>query len=400
MATSRVYPVERVDPFTSPPELIELSRSGPVQKVLLQGDIEAWLVSGYREAREVLTRSSFSADSERPGFPDVGPARKAGNRPARPFTRMDPPEHTLYRRSLAAEFSPRRIEALRPYIQSTVAERLDQFAAQGSPADLVSGFARPISSAVISKLLGVPYEYHERFERCTGVIIDWTSSAEASQAALSELMSIVMQVVQTRLDTPGDDLISRMLHESLPSGRPFTPEQTVVTSLSLLGAGHETTATMISLSVLTLLAKLDAEERRRTTETRLEQVVDELLRYHSILHFGLPRVAAEDTMLGGIEIAAGDALIVSLQLANRDQELVGLGGFDDIDFDRNRCPHLAFGHGVHVCLGYQLAKTEIEIAIRQLFARLPGLELHEKIDSIPCKKQSLVYGVDRLLVSW
>nr|CEL15587.1 putative cytochrome P450 hydroxylase [Kibdelosporangium sp. MJ126-NF4]CTQ98251.1 putative cytochrome P450 hydroxylase [Kibdelosporangium sp. MJ126-NF4] len=344
----------------------------------------------------MLSDSRFSVDATRPGYPRM----RADTRPPsrrRPFVDTDPPEHVTYRRMLNAEFTVRRITAMRPDIERVVDGLLDAMVSRGSSADLVSAFALPLPSLVICRMLGVPYDDHEFFESRTRTSMSGASTAEQSAAAMGELFEYLEALFAQRQEQPADDLISKLATGPVAQGA-LDRGGAVGMILVLLVAGHETTANMISLGLLTLLRDPGLCDELRRQPERMPMVVEELLRYHSITDTVAIRVALADVELGGQLIKAGDGVVTLALSANHDEEVFEHP--DRFDPDRGARHHLAFGYGPHQCIGQNLARAELEIAYRRLLTRLPDLRVAADVDALPYKYPAQIFGVERLPVQW
>lgn len=385
-------PSAREDPLHPPTGLAKF-REGPPARVLLRSGRVAWLVTRYADARAVLSDPRTSADERRPGFPHLFPLPPPEG--ALSFARMDDPDHGRLRRLLTADFTVRRINAMRPGIERTVEESLDAMIAAGPPADLVRDFALPIPSQVICQLLGVPYEDHEFFQARSAKVLEATATPGESIRAMVELGDYLTSLVKTKIREPGDDMLGRIASE-VAEGR-LTEDELVSVARLLLIAGHETTANMIALGTLTLLVS-DQWAKLCADPSRAGAVSEELLRHLTVVHFGLARTLLEPVTIGGVTMGAGDGVVVSIAAANRDGS-----HFPDPDaFDPGRAQghHVAFGFGMHQCLGAALARLEMDIAFTALTARLPGLRLAVPIEDVPFRPEQFVYGLDSLPVTW
>jgi cytochrome P450 len=313
--------------------------------------------------------------------------------------RMDDPEHAVLRRMLTKDFTVRRVNALRPEIEKSANEFIDTMVAGGGPADLVQAYALPVPSLVISLLLGVPYSDHQFFQDITGVLMSRTASEQETRQAQGKIFGYLYELVARKESEPDDALISRLIREYLPTGE-LARETIAMNSFILLNAGHETTANMIGLGTLALLENPDTLARVRDTEDPrvISSAVEELLRYLTIVHSLVARVAKEDIEIGGTLVRAGEGLIMNLPAANRDPAF--LNDPDTLDIDRNSRGHMAFGHGVHQCLGQTLARAELEIALPTLLRRLPNLRLAVPIEQIRFRGDMSIYGVHELPVAW
>lgn len=385
-------------PFTPPPELARLRAEHPVFPLAFPDGHIGWLVTGHDIARLVLSDSRFSTRPELKHSP-LGPMPVPGGpgRPAAPgwFINMDPPEHTRYRRLLTGQFTVRRMRAWEPRIRRIVEEHLDAMAAAGPPADLVRCFALPIPSLVICQLLGVPYADHGFFQDHAITLARGSSAQEHVTAALTELTRYLRELVTAKRTVPGDDLVGGLIIET-----DLTDEELTNIALILLIAGHETTANMLALGTFALLTHPERLAAFRADPSLDGVALEELLRYLSIIHLGAPnRSAREDVELAGRLIRQGETVTLSVPAADFDPNV-----FDDPDnlrWDRsNARQHLAFGHGVHQCLGQQLARIEMRIAYRALFERFPSLQLAVPTVEVPRRDEAVVYGVWRLPVTW
>jgi pentalenic acid synthase len=393
----RAFPMTRRCPFAPPREYDRLRTAEPVAKVHLPLGGTAWLVTRYEDVRTVLSSPTFSADATRPGFPALTPGqRQLFRRPA--FLRMDPPQHSFYRRMLIQEFTVKRVKALRPGIQSTVDRLLDDMRATTPPADLVEALALPVPSAVICQLLGVPYEDHEFFQSRARVVLSRNSTAEQLATAVGELFAYIDQLAARKRQGPGDDLLSRLATEYLEPAGELRREDLVTTCALLLNAGHETTSNMISLGTVALLEHPDQLAALRSDPELLPDAVEELLRYLSIADFITARIAVQDTQLSDTTIRAGEGVIALLAAADWDP-----GTFPEperFDIHRGNRHHVAFGYGVHQCLGQNLARLELEIALSTLFTRIPTLRVAVPVDQLPYKHDSTLFGLHELPVTW
>ncbi|MDH6114214.1 cytochrome P450 [Kitasatospora sp. MAP12-15] len=365
-------------------------------RVNLWDGTSCWLLTGYREVRTALTDHRFSADARHPNFPFLTPGRRAlvGNNPS--FIRLDDPEHSRLRRMLTGDFLIKRVEAMRPGIQRIVDEALDAMVAHGSPADLVAEFALPVPSLVICELLGVPYRDHGFFQRQSQLLLDNTTSAEAAKEAADALTDYLTEQADRAASSDGD---SEGILGRLAARGDLTSAEIAANGVLLLIAGHETTANMTSLSTLALLRNPAQADRLRADSSLIRGAVEELLRYLTIVHNGLPRVALEDVELAdGQLILAGEGVLCQLATANRDEELFPAGSELRVERDARR--HLAFGFGVHQCLGQPLARAELQIVLETLLRRLPQLRLAVPFEELKFREEALVYGLKELPVAW
>lgn len=380
-------------PFAPPPGYQRALREDPVTRVTLWDGSQCWMVTRHADVRTVLSDQRFSADPTIPGYPFLSEGRKILAKGKTSFIRMDDPEHARLRRMLTSDFMVKKIEAMRPRIQGMVDDFLDRMIAHGSPVDLVSEFALPIPSLVICLLLGVDYGDHAFFQECSGVILSSESSEAEIEAVRVELYTYLRRLAARKRENPDDTIVSR-----LAARGDLTDHEVAAMGILLLVAGHETTANMIALSTLALLRDPGQLARLRARPELLKGSVEELLRFLSIVHTGLPRVATEDITVAGQTIRAGEGVLCMINTANRDAGIYE--DADGLDVAREARNHLAFGFGVHQCLGQPLARVELQIALESLLRRLPTLRLAIDPDEIRYRDDMVVYGVYALPVAW
>ncbi|MDT8915894.1 cytochrome P450 [Amycolatopsis sp. PS_44_ISF1] len=386
------------NPFDPPPELDRRLHDEPVSRVKIWDGSEPWLFTRYEDVRAMLADARVSADSERSGYPPQSPGIAARRKRAKAFITMDEPEHGAQRRLLTGDFMVKKVERLRPRIQKIVDELIDEMLAGPKPADLVQSFALPVPSLVICELLGVPYEDRKFFHRVSKILISKESTAEESLGAMEELLAYLGGLVEQKLAEPADDVLSRLATEQVASGA-MTVEEVASMGQLLLVAGHETTANMIALGTTALLEHPDQLDLVRDGDPALiANAVEELLRYLTIVHTGRRRVALEDLEIGGQAIRRGDGMIGASDIANRDA-----GAFPDpdkLDVTRKARHHVAFGYGVHQCLGQPLARVELQVVYSTLYRRIPTLRLAAPVGELDFKHDMVVYGLHELPVTW
>jgi cytochrome P450 monooxygenase len=373
-------------PFPPPAYAEVRQRPGLVRTKLLGGGT-VWLVSRHEDVRALLTDRRISSDPRREGFPNGGPSLGVPRPDQVPgwFVGFDPPEHDRFRKTLIPEFSVRRIRELRPAIQGVVDGCIDAMLARGNSADLVADFALPVPSLVISALLGVPPADRGFFEAKTKTMVTLTATDTEREDAREHLLRYLTRLIEIKRMRPADDLISRLLAIGT-----LTPKELSGTAMLLLMAGHETTANNIALGVVTLLM-----HREWAGDS---EAVEELLRLHSVADMVALRVAAEDLEIDGQLVRAGEGIIPLLAAANHDTTVFDHPG--DFDPRRSAHQHVAFGYGVHQCLGQNLVRAEMEIAHRTLFERVPTLELAEPVEELPFKYDGLLFGLHELPARW
>ncbi|GAA2855550.1 cytochrome P450 [Nonomuraea rubra] len=381
--------------FDPDPELVRVREQEGVRRVATPFGVDVWMVTRFADVREVLgdpARFSNARQPRPPGAPDM-PREQVEAQRAGHLLLFDPPEHTRLRRMLAPEFTMRRIRRLEPRIRDIVTEHLDAMEVAGPPADLVESFALPIPSLVICELLGVPYADREEFQRRTRSLLDLSLSLEerapirdAARAYMGEL------VARARADQ-GQDLLGMLVREH---GDDLSTDELIGIGSLLLVAGHETTSNMLGLGTLALLRHPDQLDLLRKEPERAGAAVEELLRWLSIVHNGTFKTTTTEVELSGVRIPEDALVVVALPVANRDPALVP--DADRLDLARGDLGHLAFGHGVHHCLGAPLARMEMQIAFNALLARFPGLR--EAGPPPQFRSMNVVYGLTSLQVTW
>lgn len=397
---THAFPTRRdpASPLDPPPEITEHGRLEPVTRVRQWDGIEAWLVTGYDEARAVLSDPRFSVDPRQPGFPEKNAAYSVVMGRDRNLRTMDPPEHTVQRRMVGQDFSPRSVNETRPTIERYANQLIDKMLAAGPPVDLYSQLALELTTMVICDVLGVPSEdrayFAEKSVLCTASEISPEVAAEGG-AALNEYIDRLLDVKMTQ---PADDVASRLLHEQTVPGH-LSRKDTVELIRFILIAGHETTAHTIALSVLALLQNPDQLDDLRADPALIPNAADELLRYTSVAHLGRRRVAVDDVVLGDKLIRAGDGVIVANHIADRDE-----GRFPNanrLDLRRpNARAALVFGFGLHQCLGQTLSRVELQVVLGTLWNRIPSLALAVPFSELEFVEDHVVYGMRQLPVTW
>ncbi|MFF8787350.1 cytochrome P450 [Streptomyces sp. NPDC015125] len=391
---ARPQPTVRTCPFSPPEEYRTLREEAPITPVTFPDTTTGWLVTRHADVRTMLADPRFGAN-RRPARAAAVPAgTPVPPPPPGMFIMMDAPEHTRIRRLLTGQFTVRRMRQLVPAVERIVSEHLDAMASAEQPVDLVQAFALPIPSLVICELLGVPYEDRADFQRNSSTMLRLDASMEEAQQAHQAMNRHIHELVLAKRAHPTDDILSGLVQEGS-----LTDEEMAGVGALLLLAGHETTANMIALGTMCLLGNPDQLAALRADASLWDNAVEELLRYLTIIQFGLRRVAREDLELDGHHIAAGTTVLASLASGNRDASQF-TGDPDQLDVHRPYSPHLAFGHGVHQCIGQQLARVEMKAALSALLDRFPSLRLAVPAEQVPMRDDMLIYGVHELPVTW
>ncbi|MFG1610602.1 cytochrome P450 [Actinoplanes sp. NPDC049265] len=392
--TAPALQVARSCPYAPPAQHVEMRESAGITRVQLPSGREAWAVSRLDLIRTMLSDPRFSSDRDNPGYPSLSP--EPGAPPSGGFRKMmiqlDPPEHGPVRRGVISEFTIRRVAGLKPRIQQIVDERVDAMLAGPRPVDLVPALSLAVPSLVICELLGVPYTDHDFFQTRTAAILRRDTPAQERRATHAALRDYLTDLVGSKAREPGDDVLSRQL------ARGAEPADVVALAFLLLVAGHETTANMISLGVLSLLERPRQLAELVADPARMPVAVEELLRYFTIVEYGNSRVATADVELGGVLIRAGEGVVSLSNTADHDPEV--FSGADELRLDRGARHHLAFGFGPHQCLGQNLARAELDIVFTTLFRRVPTLRLAVPAGELPFKSDATIYGIHRLPVTW
>ncbi|SEQ65512.1 Cytochrome P450 [Lentzea xinjiangensis] len=375
MATGDEFPLPGSSYRGPAPHFARFRAGQPVVRLPAAGGGHAWLVTRYDDVRAVLDDHRFSRAAsyapEAPRFPGLFQA------PPGMIISLDAPEHTRLRTLAAQAFSVQRIEAMRPRIRQLVDELADRADAEAvsAPVDLLGRFTFPLSLTVIAELLGVPHEDQERFSVWIRRFAAVDGPQDEAIAAREQLGEYMAGLVMSKTAEPGDDVLSALVRARIGDDRLDTGEL-IGLGYTLLGAGADSTACHLASSVLTLLAHhRDVWVRLGSHPEEVPAAVEELLRWVSLSTndtTGLPRIALQDVEIAGVTIPAGDAVFVSITSANRDEAV--FTSPDELDFARGG-EHLAFGHGIHACLGALLARIELVTALEELTRRFPAARL-------------------------
>ncbi|MGX1477164.1 UNVERIFIED_CONTAM: cytochrome P450 [Streptomyces canus] len=386
-------------PFAPPPAMMKLHAEEPVSRVRLWDGSVHWLVTRYEDQRALYGDQRLSVDTTRPGFPYLNEAFRetaAKNPPS--FLNMDDPDHARIRRMVTGAFTVKRIEAMRPAVQRMTDDLIDGMLAGPKPVDLVEALTLPLPSLVICELLGVPYEDHDFFQANSKVGLRRDVTAEAVRAAFGEIYQYLSGRIDAKLTDPADDMLSE-LAARVRAGD-LTHHDATMLGVLLLGAGHETSANMLALGILAFLEHPDQLAVVRDTDDPkvLASAADEMLRYLTVVHNGQRRLALEDLEIRGRSIRAGEGVIMPGATGNWQADV-----FPDperLDVRRDARRHMAFGFGIHQCLGQPLARLELQVVYHTVFRRIPTLRRATDLDKIPFKDDGIVYGVYELPVTW
>jgi cytochrome P450 len=369
----------------------------PVFPVSLWDGRRAWLVTRYEDMRAVATDARFSGEFANPNFPAVTPARVVVDKQERAFVGMDNPRHDHYRRMFTKEFTAKRMMALRPKMAAIANRLIDELIAKPQPADLVATIAVPFPSLVMCDLVGSPYEDHEFIIECAAGRHGLLQTPEQAERKARELADYFLRLIRRKEENPGHDMVSRIIEEHVRPGN-LSREDFAEIGAMILRAGHDTTTNMIGLGTLILLNHPDQAAAVRDNPDVVPGAVEELLRYVSPVQFSPRRVALEDVEIGGVLVRKGEGVFPLNPAANRDP--AAFPDPDRFDVPRDASRHVAFGFGIHQCLGQILARMELQTVFPLLLQRLPKLRVAAKEGDIRFKDDMQIYGVHNLPVAW
>ncbi|MFD4947640.1 cytochrome P450 [Streptomyces sp. NPDC058239] len=393
----RRYPFGETLRLDLHPLFAQLRREEPVSRVQLPFGGQGWLVTRYEDARLVFTDPRFSraGTADREDVPRIMPQPLSANE----IASMDPPDHTRLRKLVAKAFTSRRVEQLRPRAQQIVDERLSAIEKAGPVADLVRDLALPLPVTVICEMLGVPPQDQHRFQDFSHAVLSVSpESIHLFKEALSALEAYLAEVVEERRTQPTDDLLGALVAARDNEDR-LSEEELVKLGVALLIAGHQTTANQIANFLYVLLTEPRHWMLLHQRPDLVPGAIEELLRYIPLgLGGGFARIATEDVRVGDVTVRTGESVIVSSQAANRDEAV--FDNSEELDLTRAHNPHMAFGYGIHHCLGAHLARLELQIVLGSVLRRFPTLRLAVPADEVPWKTGLSVRGPEALPVSW
>jgi len=395
-----VLPTARENLFDPPPELAALCAAGAPRRLDYADGEVGWLVTSYDQARRLIADRRFGVIMMQPlvdAETEASIEEAIGGLDGGFVSLKDPPDHTRLRRAVADRFTPKRVAERRAGIERIVADLLDAIERQGPPADLRADLALPIPSRVICELLGVPPSDEHQFLHPTEVMFDPATTPEQAAAAFRGFADYVREVVEHKRAEPADDLLTDLMRSGA-----LDDLELAGMAMELFITGHETTANAIALGTLALLRDPAAWEAFRADAADADRVdawCEELLRFLSIVEQSFTRVAHEDLELDGVAIRAGERVTVSLLTANHDP--AAFPHPDEVSPERGARGHLAFGHGIHKCLGQHLARLEMQAAMAGLAARFPTLRLATPPADLPLGSAAEgVYRATELPVTW
>jgi cytochrome P450 len=375
-----------------------MREESPVTSVITPEGQRAWLITRYEDVRSALADARLAKDWRKLRGPGFAPDPTVGFLMAH-MLNADPPDHTRLRRLVQKAFTPGRVAGLRPRIEAITASLLDAMAAAGDPddgvVDLITAFAFPLPMTVICELLGIPDGDREEFKTWSQVILSSTATFDEFRAAGGAMYAYFTSLLADKRAAPADDLLSALI-TARDSGDSLDEPELLAMMFLLLVAGHETTVNLIATGTLALLTHPSEFSRLRSDPSLLPGAVEELLRYANPLNHATDRYAPEPLEVGGVTIPAGEPVLVVTSSANRDP-----GRFPDpdrLDLGRDTSGHVAFGHGIHYCVGAPLARLEGEIAFGSLLSRFPRLSLAVEESQLRWRPSSLIHGLETLPV--
>ncbi len=392
-------PAFKTNPY---PYYARLRAEAPVHRVPLPGKQTAWLVTRYDDVSAMLKDDRFVKNR----WSVVSP-EQAANQPwvpkfVRPLERnmldVDPPDHTRLRGLVHKAFTSRLIEDLRGRIQALTDELLDAVESRGQ-MDLIRDYAQPLPTTIIAEMLGVPVRDRHRFQRWSNVVVTSTNTTWRLLKAVPTLwafLTYVRKLIKIRRADPQDDLMSALV-EAHEAGDQLSEDELVAMIVLLLIAGHETTVNLIGNGMLALMEHPDSMEPLRSDPSLIKSAVEELLRYDGPLLTATERFTREDVTIEGVTIPRGELVFAVLASANRDERQ--FDGPDRLDLAREPNRHVAFGLGMHYCLGAPLARLEGQIAINTLLRRMPDLRLAVPVNALRWRPGLILHGLKALPVA-
>ncbi|WP_238014009.1 cytochrome P450 [Dactylosporangium sp. AC04546] len=381
------------------PQLTEIQRDQAVAQVEAADGSVAYVVTRYQDVRTVLVDPRFSR-AEAAKLQDGAAEFGLGDLASESIVAMDPPEHTRLRRLVARAFTARRVEELRPRAADIVEKLIDELETRERPVDLVEYFSLALPVQVICELLGVPAEDRDRFHGWSDALMSGPGAdPRITGAALQAMGEYFGGLIYAKRAQPADDLMTALIAARDEQDK-LTERELVTLSLGILIGGHETTANQINMILLTLRRFPEQDARLRADPSLIPGAVEELMRFVQLGDgaTSLPRVATEDVVLSGVTIPKGSIVLPAIAAANRDPR--NTEGPERLDVARADVSHLSFGAGVHHCLGAQLARMELQEALRGLFTRLPGLRVAVPDEELRFKQGMIVRSVEALPVTW
>ena len=394
-------PEFRANPY---PDYGWMREQSPIYQVTLGGGRKAWMITRYEDADEVLRDPRFSKNprsvvSPEKLFENQVPNAEVHRQISSHMLSSDPPDHTRLRAIVNKAFTPRMIEQWRTRIQTITNDLLDAVQDKGQ-MELISDFAFPLPMTVISEMLGIPEEDRLQFRRWSNDLVSGFGEEDQVQriyASMEAFAHYLMKLIAWRREKPEDDLVSKLVQAEL-EGDKLSSHELVGMIFLLLVAGHETTVNLIGNGILALLQHPDQMEKLRQHPELIKPAIEELLRYNGPLFTATGRWAREDVDYKGTLIRKGEMVMVSVAAANHDEKQ--FRNAEELDITRKENQHLAFGKGIHYCLGAPLARLEGQIAIAALLQRFPHLCLNADPETLTYRTGTLIHALDTLPVAF
>jgi cytochrome P450 len=392
----RTYPFSRIR-LEPDPQYAELRRNEPVCRVQLPYGPPAWLVTDYLLAKSVLGDARFSRaaavgrDNPRATAADI-------TQVAESLLNMDPPEHTRIRKLVGKAFTPRRVEELRPRAADIASGLLADMVAAGPPGDLVKSFSFALPVIVICELLGIPESDRHMFRSWADAIVSTTNTTPVQeQDAFLHLVGYMADLFAERRSHPADDLLTGLVLARDNDDR-LSESELLILALALLVAGHESTSHQITNMTYTLLTHPAQLHQLGQQPELLPGAVEEMLRFNTFASAINPLIATTDVQLGDVVVRAGEPVLCSRSSANRDEKI--FSNPDELDFSRSPNPHLAFSYGPHHCIGANLARMELQVALGAILSQLPGVRMAVPEDSLSWHDSTIMRGLAAFPITW
>ncbi|MBA4496505.1 cytochrome P450 [Paenactinomyces guangxiensis] len=378
----------------------QLRLNDPVHRITMPSGHHGWLITRYQDALAVLKDDRIIKNPRKVLNTDK-PNRVLAESDllTNHMLSSDPPDHTRLRSLVQKAFTPRMVEGLRGRIEEIAHTLLNDVQDKGK-MNVIDDFAFPLPIIVICEMLGIPAEDRDKFREWSNAIISATNQPDKMrqiQPQVQEFIDYLHDLITKRRQTPRDDLVSRLVHAE-SEGDQLTEKELFAMIFLLIIAGHETTVNLIGNGILALLEHPAQMEKLKQQPELIHSAVEEMLRYYSPVEIATNRWASEDIFLGGKKIPKGDMVLVMLGSANRDPEQ--FANPDQLDITRENNRHIAFGLGIHYCLGAPLARLEGEIAIQTLLARMPDIQLAVNPATLKWRPTFLMRGLEELPVTF
>lgn len=389
------WPFERPAPLTPPVEYDQSRATCPMAKVTIYNDEQAWVATRWEDVRAVLASQAFSITPRTPGvYPAPSKAFHDYVVTKASFDKLDPPEHDVERRMLQKDFMLRRVQQYRPFIEELTAELLDAMEAKGQPVDLVRELGHVLPARLTCEMIGVAHSDADYLREQMSAFVSQKSTTDEIRVALDNLTRYFEAVILRKESEPADDLATRIVQEQIVPGH-LTRERGAAMLNVLLMGGFDTTSSMIGLGTLVLLEHPDQLQKLIDDPSLWPNAVEELLRYLTIAHLTGARVAKENVTIGDHDFAAGDGVFASLVAANRDPAV--FENPDSFDVSREAQRHVAFGFGVHQCIGQALARLELHVVFQRMFERFPNMSAITTTATVPLSSSSVLTPLEVLV---